>query len=691
MADTADLLFELGTEELPPAALKKLSDALSHEFKLGLEKNDLSFASINAYATPRRLALIVESLTLAQPDQEIERRGPAVTAAFDTQGNATKAAEGFARSCGVSVSDLTRVQTDKGEWLIHRQQQKGKKSCELLPAIADNALARLPIPKRMRWGASKAEFVRPVHWLLFLLGSEVIPCTLLDAKAGSISYGHRFHHPGAIQIDSAKSYTASLKQQGYVVADFTARRETIRDAVEQLATELGGTAVIDEALLDEVTALVEWPVAIAGSFEERFLEVPNEALILSMKKHQKYFHLVDESGALLPSFITISNINSSNPQAIRSGNERVIRPRLADAQFFWQQDGKKRLEEHPAALKAVVFQNQLGTLREKSERVASLASYIASQISGDEQLAQRAAKLSRCDLMTEMVNEFADMQGIMGRYQALRDGETKELATAMDEFYMPRFSGDQLPQTKTGIAIALADRLDTLVGIFGIGQRPSGTKDPFALRRAALAALRIMLEHQLPLSLPELLQRAKQNLKERLLETDTTAEVHDFMLERLKGIYAEQNVRADLFEAIAAVRPESPIDFDRRIKAVASFQSLPEASALAAANKRISNILKKSQQAIPQEIESSLFESEHEQILHQEVQKLNSEITPLLEQADYQAALHQLASLREPVDSFFENVLVMAEDPAVRANRLALLNNLASLFLKVADISLLQS
>ena len=692
MVDSADLLFELGTEELPPVALKILSDALCKEFHSALKEAKLTFGELKPYATPRRLALTIESLSLAQPDQTVERRGPALQAAFDSDGNPTKAAEGFARSCGVTVNQLDRLKTDKGEWLNFCQQQKGRMALDLLPQIAENALAKLPIPKRMRWGTSRAEFVRPVQWLLFLLGDEVVSCTILDAKASNISYGHRFHHPDSITIPSATDYAHLLQEQGQVLADYEVRKAKIKHQIEECAKKLGGSAEIDSALLNEVTALVEWPVPIAGGFEEHFLEVPHEALILSMKKNQKYFHLVDASGDLLPHFITISNIASSNPQAIRSGNERVIRPRLADAQFFWLQDGKKRLEDHIVSLKNVVFQKQLGSLADKSERIASLSGTIADQIGGDHILTERAARLSRCDLMTEMVNEFADMQGIMGRYQANRDGEPAELAEAMDEFYMPRFSGDRLPQSKTGIAIALADRIDTLVGIFGIGQHPTGTKDPFALRRAALGVLRILLHHALPLNLKALLSFSKNNLADSITEKSVIDDVYSFMLERLKGIYAEQGIQSDLFDAIAAIHPESVIDFDQRIKAVANFQSLPEAAALAAANKRIGNILKKSANLeLPQQADENLFDSEQEKKLYNEIQQLSHIVTPLIESKDYEGALRHLSQLREPVDLFFDNVMVMADNPTIRQNRLALLNQMHRLFLQVADISRLQS
>ncbi len=692
MGNRADLLFELGTEELPPVALKALSDALCTEFRNGLESAGLTFNKLRPYATPRRLALTIESLSLSQPDQTIERRGPAVQAAFDVDGNPTKAAEGFANSCGVSVDQLDRLKTDKGEWLNFCKQQQGKKAIDLLPTIAESALAKLPIPKRMRWGSSHAEFVRPVQWLLFLLGDDVVPCTILDAKASNLTFGHRFHNPVAIPISSAMDYAPLLKVRGHVLADHEDRKSKIRNQIEESAKKLGGFAEIDEALLDEVTALVEWPSPVVGGFEERFLEVPHEALILSMKKNQKYFHLLDETGALLPHFITISNIESSNPTAISTGNERVIRPRLADAQFFWQQDGKKRLEDHLPSLEKVVFQKQLGTVADKSERVASLAGNIAEQIGGERMLSERAALLSRCDLMTEMVNEFADMQGIMGRYQAQRDNEPEELAISMDEFYMPRFSGDRLPQSKTGIAIALADRIDTLVAIFGIGQRPTGTKDPFALRRAALGALRIMLEHALPINLKSLLSAAKERLSESITEASVVDEVHHFMLERLKGIYAEQGFQSDLYEAIVVTEPKNLIDFDKRIKAVAHFQTLAEATPLAAANKRIGNILKKSNSAdLPKRADERLFDSKHESVLFNQIQQLSSLVRPLFESGDYEEALRHLSQLKDPVDLLFDNVMVMADDPAIRNNRLALLNQMRSLFLQVADISKLQS
>jgi len=691
MADTADFLFELGTEELPPKALKRLRDALREEFEAGLDKANLAHGAVKGYAAPRRLALWIRDLALTQPDRDAERRGPAVKAAFDADGNPTKAAQGFAQSCGTTVDRLGRMKTDKGEWLVFRSHEKGESAAQLLPGIAEQALQRLPIPKRMRWGSSDAEFVRPVHWLIMLHGDEVVPCRLLDADAGRDTRGHRFHHPQPLTVARADDYERLLAAEGYVHADFDARRELIREMVEHSAADAGGTAMIDEDLLDEVTALVEWPAPIHGGFEERFLKVPQEALIATMQSNQKYFPVVDGDGRLMPHFITIANVATAHPEIVQAGNERVIRPRFADAMFFWEQDGKQRLEDRVESLKSVVFQNKLGTLHDKSERVAALAQAIAGNIGADPSLARRAGMLSRCDLQTAMVFEFPEMQGIMGRYQARRDGEPEELAEAMDEFYMPRFSGDDLPQTRTGIAISLAEKLDTLVGIFGIGQKPTGDKDPFALRRAALGALRIMVEHQLPLDLKELLDTATGNLGDRLSNGAAAEEVLAFMLERLKGYYHENGHGADLFEAVAALQPSSPADFDRRLLAVAAFRQLPEAESLAAANKRIRNILRKAEVEIGRNIDTFYLEHSAEEGLYRRVVEMEQMVAPLVDKGDYTGILEALAGLRESVDSFFDDVMVMAEDANLRNNRLALLNRLHGLFLQVADIGQLQS
>ncbi|MEW8506713.1 MAG: glycine--tRNA ligase subunit beta [Candidatus Thiodiazotropha sp.] len=690
MVDQAHLLFELGTEELPPKALKKLSTSLTEGFVNGLQQANIEHGAVEAYATPRRLALLVHDCAMRQPDREIERRGPAVKAAFDDTGNPTKAAEGFARSCNTTVDQLQRTQTDKGEWLSYRIHETGQPAADLLPEIATQALNRLPIPKRMRWGDSEAQFVRPVHWLLFLHGDQVVPCEILDAEADRLTYGHRFHHPAAITLYNPEDYASVLNDLGYVLPGFEQRKAKIRSMVEACASEIDARADLDEELLDEVTALNEWPVAITASFEESYLEVPQEALVATMKGNQKYFPLFVDNGELINHFVTIANIESPNPELIREGNERVIRPRLADAKFFWQQDGKGRLEDHLQSLKQVVFQNKLGSMYDKSERVANLTREIAAAIGGDPELGYRAGLLSRCDLLTNMVTEFPAMQGIMGRYQALRDGEDPQLAQALEEFYMPRFSGDRLPQTKAGIALSLAEKLDTLVGIFGIGQRPTGDKDPFALRRAALGALRIIREHSLSLDLRHLLTSVADSMADRLSEAAVANEVYNFMLERLRGIYSDLGVSTDLFHAVAEVAPKNLADFDRRIKAMSDFSNMPEAASLSAANKRIRNILKKSDEALAQAVDPSLFENEAERALADKIDELKPQALPLFENGEYTQGLQVLAALREPVDLFFDQVMVMAEDRNLRNNRLTLLAQLESLFLSVADISRLQ-
>ncbi len=685
-----DLIFELGTEELPPIALKRLSQALEKEFISGLKEAGLSHGSVISHATPRRLALVVADCATRQPDRKLEKRGPAVQAAFDADGNPTKAAEGFARSCGTSVDKLDRLKTDKGEWLMLQLEEKGKPALELLPGIAEQALNRLPIPKRMRWGSSDAQFVRPVHWLVFKQGDDIVPCQLLDVQAGDISYGHRFHHPEALLIDRAENYASILESKGKVITHFATRKENIEAQVKKVAKTLGGTAEIDPALLDEVTALNEWPIAITGSFEEKFLQVPAEALILTMKKNQKYFPVFDANGELMNHFITIANIDSPKPEVISEGNERVIRPRLADAKFFWDQDGKKRLEDHIESLKSVVFQQKLGSMYDKSLRVADLAAWIAEQTGADAQLAQRAGMLSRCDLMTDMVGEFADMQGIMGRYQALRDGEPAEIAQAMEEFYLPRYSGGPLPQTPTGIALSLAEKIDTLCGIFGIGMKPSGDKDPFALRRAALGALRIIREHSLTLDIKQLLSLSQSLLKDKIGDEQPADGVYHFLMDRLKVLLGDEGISAPLFESIIAVQPSTIPDLDARLQAVKSFMQLPEAEALAAANKRIHNILRKAPETIADNIDPDLLRDPAEKILAEQLQNKQQQVAPLLQGSDYSSALKSLAELRSAVDQFFDDVMVMAEDEKLRNNRLALLKQLSALFLEVADISLLQ-
>lgn len=687
-----DFLVEIGTEELPPKALKRLMIAFGEGIKDGLAKADLVRGDVEFFATPRRLAVLVRELAIAQPDKEIERRGPALTAAFDGEGNPTQAAKGFAASCGVEVDQLDSIKTDKGAWLAYRLQQQGRPTAELLPEIVQTSLDKLPIPKRMRWGNLDAEFVRPVHWVVMLFGDEVVDCEILATRSGRETRGHRFMQPDPIYLGEPAAYAPILETEGKVVADFTARREAIRAQVLEAAAKVGGEALIDEELLDEVTGLVEWPVAVTGKFEERFLEVPAEALISTMKGNQKYFPIQDQEGGLKPHFITICNIESREPQHVIAGNERVVRPRLSDADFFWNQDRKQKLSVHGDALKSVVFQNRLGTLADKSARVAELAATVAAQIGGDTKLASRAGELSKCDLLTSMVGEFPELQGIMGRYYAAHDGEDPEVAAALDEQYMPRFAGDQTPQTRTGQALSVADRVDTLVGIFGIKQPPTGDKDPFALRRAALGMLRTIIENGLELDLQPLLLQAVANFSDAgvKLEGGTAEQVLDFMLERLRAYYSDGGVSHDTFDAVLAQRPTRPRDFDARVRAVTTFRKLPEAEALAAANKRISNILRQAKEAVATTIDKSKLVEAAEKTLAKQVQTMATKVAPMFAQHNYTDALCQLAELRGAVDAFFDSVMVMAEDVGLRNNRLALLKQLSDLFLQTADLSRLQ-
>jgi len=686
-----DLLIELGTEELPPKALKKLIKAFESGIKQGLEKADLSFDSIRSYAAPRRMAVVVDGLQVKQDDRMVERRGPAVAAAFDDDGNPTKAVQGFARSCGVEVEELEKLETNKGAWLVFKKLQAGAEAASLIPSILQQSLNDLPIPKRMRWSDLPGEFVRPVHWLVLLFGDEVIPVDLLGVTSGRETRGHRFHHPEAIRIQSAQTYAPQLQTEGHVVVDIQSRREAIRGQVLEIATTLGGEAVLNEDLLDEVTGLVEWPVALSGSYDKRFLELPAEALISSMEEHQKYFAVRSKSGDLLPYFITICNIESRDPAQVIAGNERVILPRLSDSAFFWETDRKRPLAERQEQLKTIVFQNKLGTVFDKSARVAKLAAVIAEEIGGDAKLAERAALLAKCDLVTEMVGEFPDLQGIMGRYYARLDGEHDDVAEALDEQYLPRFAGDKLPQTTSGQAVSLAEKLDTLVGLFGIGQPPTGVKDPFALRRAALGVLRIVIENELDLDLLALLEQAQQGFDNVLTEKEAPAKVLQYFFDRLRGYTQDKGFKADVFEAVLSVKPTRPLDFIQRLTAVAEFRQLEQAEALAAGNKRIGNILRKNDaEGDAGTIDDSLLIEPAEQALAKKLVAVTSAIEPLMAKADYAGVLNTLADMRETVDGFFDEVMVMADDLTVRENRLALLNQTRALFLGVADISHLQ-
>ncbi|MDX5333638.1 MAG: glycine--tRNA ligase subunit beta [Gammaproteobacteria bacterium] len=686
----ADLLIEIGTEELPPKALKSLSEAFGAGLMDGLAQAGIEPGGITLYAAPRRLAALIEGVAEKQDDQVIERRGPALQAAFDEEGVPTKAAEGFAASCGVEVSDLEKLETDKGAWLSYKLAQPGKAAAELVPAIVEKALAGLPIPKRMRWGAGEAEFVRPVHWVVLLFGDEVIDATILGVPAGRETRGHRFHHPEPLSIAEPKSYAPMLQTEGHVMPDFAARREAIYGQVQEAAHRLGGTAVIDEDLLDEVTALVEWPSAVSGGFEKTFLDVPQEALISTMQDNQKYFAVVDGQGALMPHFITISNIESRDPDKVREGNERVIRPRFADAAFFWTQDRKKPLADYAGNLKTIVFQKDLGTVWEKSQRVARLAGFIAQIIGADKGQAMRAAELAKCDLVTSMVYEFPELQGIMGRYYARHAGEPEAVANALDEQYMPRHAGDDLPAGDIGQVLSLAEKLDTLLGIFAIGQKPTGTKDPFALRRAALGVLRTIIEKGRDLDLEVLLNKAADGLADKVDAKQAVGETFDYILERLKAYYTDRGIAGDVIDAVMAQRPTRPLDFDQRVRAVEAFRQLPEAASLAAANKRIQNILKKVEGEPATTIDRGLLQEPAEAELADRLAALSEAVAPDFANGDYAAGLTKLAALREAVDRFFDEVMVMAEDEALRNNRIALLNTLGGLFLRTADLSRLQ-
>ncbi|MEH8023256.1 glycine--tRNA ligase subunit beta [Gallibacterium anatis] len=687
---TKTFLAEIGTEELPPKALKKLAVAFKDNVEQELTQAGLAFDAVEWFASPRRLAVKVLGLAEAQPSKEVEKRGPAVAAAFDAEGKPTKAAEGWARGCGISVDQAERLVTDKGEWLVHRAVIEGQPTKNLLLGIISNALAKLPIPKTMRWGDKSEQFVRPVHTVTLLFGNELIEGDILGVASGRTIRGHRFLGEQEFTIDNADQYPAILEKKGSVIADFERRKAIILENSQQKATALGGVADIEESLLDEVTALVEFPNVLTAKFEERFLAVPAEALVYTMKGDQKYFPIYDKNGKLLPHFIFVSNINPQDPTAIIEGNEKVVRPRLTDAEFFFKTDLKQRLEDNLPRLKTVLFQQQLGTLFDKTERIEKLSGKIAAQIGADVAKAERAGLLSKCDLMTNMVFEFTDTQGVMGMHYARHDGEDEEVAVALNEQYMPRFAGDELPHSLVACSVALADKFDTLVGIFGIGQHPKGDKDPFALRRAALGVLRIIVEKNLPLDLVDLAQKAAALYGDKLSNANVVEDVVDFILGRFRAWYQEEGIAVDVIQAVLACRPTKPADFDARVKAVNHFRTLDAAQALAAANKRVQNILSKVDGTLPENIDLSLCREPQEINLAERVLELQRELQPLFEKGDYQTVLSRLADLRESVDSFFDNVMVNAEDEKLRQNRLALLKNLRDLFFKIADISLLQ-
>ena len=686
---TQNFLVEIGTEELPPKALKTLATSFADNVEAQLNQAGLTFDKIEWFAAPRRLAVKVLNLATQQPSKEIEKRGPAVSAAFDAEGKPTKAAEGWAGGCGITVEQAERIATDKGEWLVHRAKIEGQPTKNLLNDIVANALAKLPIPKPMRWADKTVQFIRPVHTVTMLLGDELIEGKILGVASARTIRGHRFLGEKEFEIQHADQYPQLLREKGSVVADFNERKAEILAKSQAKAIALGGVADIEESLLEEVTSLVEYPNVLAAKFEERFLAVPAEALVYTMKGDQKYFPIYDKDGKLLPHFIFVSNINPEDPTAIIEGNEKVVRPRLTDAEFFFKTDLKQKLVDRLPRLETVLFQQQLGTLKDKTDRIEQLAGEIAKQIGADEAKAKRAGLLSKCDLMTNMVFEFTDTQGVMGMHYARHDGEDEEVAVALNEQYMPRFAGDELPKSLVASAVALADKFDTLTGIFGIGQAPKGSADPFALRRAALGALRIIVEKNLPLDLEDLVKKSAALFGDKLTNQNVVADVVDFMLGRFRAWYQDEGIAVDVIQAVLARRPTRPADFDARVRAVSHFRTLDSAEALAAANKRVSNILAKADAAIG-EINLTACVEPAEKALAEAVLALRTEVQPLIAKGDYTAVLDKLANLRAPVDSFFDNVMVNAEDPALRQNRLAILNTLQGLFLQVADISLLQ-
>ncbi|MCL2893626.1 glycine--tRNA ligase subunit beta [Brenneria tiliae] len=683
-------LVEIGTEELPPKALRNLAESFAANFTAELDAAGLAHGDVKWFAAPRRLALKVPGLSAAQPDRTVEKRGPAIAQAFDAAGQPTKAAEGWARGCGITVDQAERLTTDKGEWLLYRAHVKGEQAQALLAGMVNASLAKLPIPKLMRWGDKETQFVRPVHTVTLLLGDELIPGRVLGIDSARTLRGHRFMGEAEFTIDNADQYPDILLERGKVVADYDRRKTQIKADAEEAARNIGGNADLSDSLLEEVTSLVEWPVVLTAKFEEKFLAVPAEALVYTMKGDQKYFPVYDDGGRLLPNFIFVANIESGDPQQIIAGNEKVVRPRLADAEFFFNTDRKKRLEDHLPRLETVLFQQQLGSLRDKTDRIQALAGWVAEQIGADVNHATRAGLLSKCDLMTNMVFEFTDTQGVMGMHYARHDGEAEDVAVALNEQYQPRFAGDDLPSSAVACALAIADKMDTLAGIFGIGQHPKGDKDPFALRRAALGVLRIIVEKRLPLDLQTLTEEAVRLYGDKLTNVRTVDEVIEFMLGRFRAWYQEEGHSVDTIQAVLARRPTRPADFDARVKAVSHFRTLEAAAALAAANKRVSNILAKSSDTLKASVDASVLKDAAEIRLATHVVVLRDKLEPLFAAGRYQEALAELAALREPVDAFFEQVMVMAEDERVRINRLTLLNELRNLFLKVADISVLQ-
>ena len=690
MSKTDDLLVEIGTEELPPKALRSLMEAFGANMAEGIDDARLSRSDVLTYASPRRLTVVVRKLALAQEDRAVEQKGPPVRIAFDDDNNPTAAATAFASKCGAAVDALERIETEKGEWLVFNSVEEGKSAAALLPEIIERALAALPIPRRMRWGAGDAEFVRPVHWVVLLHGDDLIEASVMGIETGRESRGHRFHSSAPVSIASPDSYLKVLEKDGFVIADFERRRAMVRDGVIAAAEQVGGSVVDGESLYDEVAALVEWPVPIVGAFDELFLELPREAVVSTLTGHQRYFPVADDDGNLMPHFITVANIESKDPEQVIEGNERVIRPRLADAAFFWNNDRRVSLDARQESLRDVVYQRGLGSVFDKSQRIARLATWIAGALEVDASAVERAAALAKCDLVTGMVGEFPDLQGVMGRYYAISDGETEEVADAIAEHYQPRFAGDALPDSRAGQILAVADKLDTLAGVFSIGKRPSGNRDPFGLRRAALGIVRILIERGIDVDLKAMVERAVAGQPDGKIEaSELCADIYTFLSERLRRYFLgrDSGLAVETFEAVMVRHPASLVDFDRRLAAVQTFARLDQAESLAAANKRIANILRKAGGPEGLTVSAKLFEQDAEQALHSALDNSREKVAPMLEQRRYAEILNELADLRDPVDRFFDDVMVMADDEEIRNNRLALLAELRALFLDVADIS----
>lgn len=690
MSKTDDFLVEIGTEELPPKALRSLMEAFGENLTRTIDDARLSHGDVQAYASPRRLSVIVSKLAHRQEDRKVEQKGPPVKVAFDADGQPTAAANAFAEKCGVAVSDLNRQKSGKGEWLTYEILEKGKAAADLLPELIDQALAALPIPRRMRWGAGDAEFVRPVHWIILLHGDKTIAASVMGITSGNESRGHRVHSCGAIVITSPANYLQTLEKKGYVIADFGRRREMVQAGVNAAAASLGGHVVDGESLYDEVAALVEWPVPVTGSFDDKYLELPHEVVITTLTGHQRYFPVANDDGELLPVFITIANLESTDPDQVRSGNERVIRPRLADAAFFWDSDRRKTLASRQDDLREVVYQRGLGSLFERTQRIADLAKWMAASLDHDGDHVARAAALAKCDLLTGMVGEFPGLQGTMGRYYAAADGEPEAVAKAIGEHYQPRFAGDGLPTSVDGQILAVADKLDTLAGVFSLGKKPSGNRDPFGLRRAALGVVRIIVERALDVDLKALLTKAVAAQPPSKADgAEMAADLYAYITDRLRHYFLDRDpgLSVETFESVMIRQPSSLVDFDRRLAAVQTFARLEQAQSLAAANKRIANILRKADDAGDVKINEKLLREDAEVALFNALVNARQKVEPLLALRSYAEVLNVLADLREPVDKFFDAVLVMADDDAVRNNRLALLGEIRSLFLNVADIS----